>query len=708
MEIWKALASAGVWFALPVTGFWCLRGLWKRCGLRRWTPLARWGVASSVGLGIWSLPLLVLAELGLYRAWAVGLVGWAMVLAFLWLRSKSQAQNTGRQRWDRWEATLAIGLVFVAGMLWGYPSESLLGGVDQGVYSNVGVFLERQGHLEIPLPSHGLEDDVPGFERMPGFRIHRPEDGGTVHLKPQFAHLFPVWLAQAHGTLGLHGLLRLNGLLALLALSCFYATAVALVPRPGAVLGTLFLAFNPAQIWVGRITLSEILAQVLVWAALALVVRLGRQNNAPMARWAGFLLGLVALARVDGFVLLPLLFVAQGVTCVLAPSRGTQGGDGLLWPSIYQTAIPTFAVAAVTYALWSPFYLEAMTAYLIPVVLVALIALYPLLAGTSGIRDRLQRLAGSKLLRLSAIAILIFISIWAYWVRPIPQPTDEERRQWYAAREANVAVGTAVTPNEDGPNWGRNTFSNLGRYLSPWLLGLAVLGTGRVVWKALQLRVGWGTLVCLVLWGGFTMAYLWDPAVDPQHYWAIRRFVPLVLPGCVLMALLGWRFASRRLARPVRGPAAVVLVFALAVHTALVSGPLAFFVRDQGVGYQLREVAHALPVDETVLVPTLRPGWAKWQTPLYLAFERRLHPFDPSSTRRMSKVGAWIERQRRAGKAVYLLAEAGSLPANCCPGKELAGRYPLNRQTFESTYWPVPKTVRRTEVWLEVYRLPPR
>lgn len=707
MSFWSALASAGIWFALPVTGFWCFRSLWEHRGLRRWTLLARWGMAGAVGLAVWSLPLLVLAELGIYRSWGVGLAGWVTIVAFWICRPRQRADSPSS--WDRWELILAAGLTVAAGLLWFFPSESLLGGVDQGVYANVGVFLERQGHLQVPLPSHDLADGVPAFERIPGFRIHRPDGGAAAHLTPQFAHLFPVWLAQAHGTLGLHGLLRLNGFLALLALACFYATTVALVTRPVAVLGTLFLAFNPAQLWVGRITLSEILAQVLVWAALALVVRLTDRGNDALARWVGFLLGLVALARVDGFVLLPLLFLAQGMTWALArSSRGDRGCAVFPWPAVYQTAVPTFAVAATTYALWSPFYLEAMTPYLLPVVLVALVALYPVLAGTPGMRSFLRNIAGSKLLRVSAVMLLVGVSVWAYWGRPIPQPTDEESRQWYAAREAALVEGIEAIPTGDGPNWGRNTFFNLGRYLSPWVLGLMLLGVGRALWTVLQLRVDGGTLALFVLWGGFAMAYTWDPAVDPLHYWAIRRFVPLVLPGCVLMAALGWRFAARRMAPRLRLPIAIVLTLVLAAHTLSASGSLALFVRDQGVSQQLREVAEALPADDMVLVPTLRPGWAKWQTPLYLVFERRLHPFDPSSPQRMTKVAAWIERQRKAGKAVYILAEAGALPEACCPGNELVGRFPLNRQIFEPTYWPVSKTVRRTETWLEIYRLPPR
>ena len=494
-----------------------------------------------------------------------------------------------------------------------------------------------------------------------------------------------------------------------MALACFYATAVQWVTRPVAVVGTLFLAFNPAQLWVGRITLSEILAQVLIWAALALVARLDDRADAALARWAGFLLGLVALARVDGFVLLPLVFAAQGATWALGRRRrGPSQHVATPWPFLYQTAVPTFALAAVSYALWSPFYFDALTPYLVPVALVALVVLYPVLAGTPGMQTSLRRLAASKVLRVAAVVLFVGASVWAYWVRPISQPTEEESRQWYAAREAAAVEGAAPVPAGDGPHWGRNTVSNLGRYLSPWVLGLAVLGVACTLWKVLALQVGWGALTCFVLWGGFSVAYLGDPAVDPLHFWAIRRFVPLILPGCVLMAALGWRFAARRLPVRLRVPMAAAILFVLSVHTISASAPLAVFTRDQGITQQLRAVAEALPKDDVILVPTSRPGWARWQTPLYLTFERPLHPFDPSSPRRMAKVASWIEGQRLSGKPVYLLAEAGVLPESCCPGRELAGRFPLNRQLFEPTYWPVPKTVRQTEIWLEVHRLPPR
>lgn len=717
MELWSAMAAAGIWPALPATGFWCCLEPLGVGGSRRWSPVARWGVASAVGLAVWSLPMLLAAELGFYRAWVMGLVGWAVVLAWLLrrqlLRRRARPGDPRlRGRWDRWEVGLTVGLLAAAGLLWGFPSESILGGIDQGVYSNVGVFLERQGHLKAPLPSHGLDDPVPALEPIPGFRKDVSDDGESAHLTPQFAHLFPVWLAQAQGTLGIAGLLRLNGLLALVALSCFYATALMLVGRPVAVLATLFLAFNPGQLWVSRITLSETLAQVLIWGALALLVRLDGRQATTTSRWGGLLIGLVAMARVDGFVLLPLIFLAHGALKVFGRTASTVASRGPApidpWPAFYQTAIPTFFAAAASYALGSPFYLQGMTPYLIPVGGVALIALYPVLAWTPRLGDSMRRLARPRQLRLAAVALLVVVSFWAYWLRPIPQPSPEEQAQWAAAEAAAIAEGKPLPVPEGGdPDWGRNTFSNLGSYLSPWVLALAVLGVGRALWQALSSRLRSGLLLFFVVWGGFTVAYLYDPAVDPLHLWAVRRFVPLVLPGCVLAAAYGWRYGVRRLPLRLRAPAAAVVVLYLVAHTVWVSGPLAFFARDRGVTEQLRVVADHLPDDQVVLVPTLRRGWALWQTPLHFVFQRRLHPFDTSSSHRLQRVVAWMHRQRQAGQPVYLLTERDAFPQDCCPNKEVVGSFAIRRQVLQATYWPVPRIIERSELWLDIYRLPP-
>ena len=710
------LAAGGLWLALPVTGLWCCGSVLAAGRRGRWSPVATWGFATAIGVAVWSVPLLLAAELGLYRPWGLGLFGWVVVLAFArqqWrLRSKTLQEGTepseGLRRatgWDRWEVVLALGLLAAAGLLWGFPSESVLGGVDQGVYTNIGAFLAREGHLEIPLPSDGLDDPVPALEQIPGFRLEASQPGTPPHLTPQFAHLFPAWLAQAQGTLGLPGLLRLNGLLALVALACFHATGLALVTRPVAVVATLFLAFNPALLWSARITLSETLAQLLVWAGLALLVRLFSHPGA--APWAGFVLGLVALARVDGFVLLPLVFLAHGAMRILGRGRFPASSDHDPWPAFYQTAIPTFAFAATSYALWSPFYLDGMAPYLAPVGVVALVALFPVLALTPSLRDLLRRCLRPRVLRVTAVLGLVVVSVWAYGIRPIPQPTEEESRQWQAAQQAAVAEGvSAPRPEGGGPNWGRNTLSNLGRYLSPLVIALALIAVGWGLWRAFELRIRPALLVFLVVWGGFAVAYLYDPAVDPLHFWAIRRFVPLVLPGFVLAAALGWRLGSRRLPARGRRMVAVVLGLVLAAHTVWVSGPLAFFSRDAGVIEQLRAVAEALPEDEVVLVPTFRKGWAQWSTPIHFVFERRLHPFDPKSTQRMARVVAWIDRQRDAGRAVHLLVEEGTLPEGCCPGKKHVGRFPLDRQILEPTFWPVPRTVRSTQQWLVLYRFP--
>lgn len=114
-----------------------------------------------------------------------------------------------------------------------------------------------------------------------------------------FGHLYPIWLAQAFETLGRWGLYRLNPAFSILSLSIFYGLARSLVSKPYAVVGTLFLALNVSQLWVSRITLSEVLTQMFVGSGLLLLMRGLRDNDGLEARWSGIFLSLALAVRIE-------------------------------------------------------------------------------------------------------------------------------------------------------------------------------------------------------------------------------------------------------------------------------------------------------------------------------------------------------------------------------------------------------------------------
>ena len=682
------IAAFGIWPALPVTGYWTFYRPLRR-GKPRWARLpgvASLAVMTAAGIALWSLPLLLSAELGVYHAAGLGIAGWVISLAggigYLMIRRRDAAET--RPAFSSWDRVLVAGLLLAAVIYLGYPTESIFGGIDQGVYANTAVFLAREGHLEVPYPWRDPEEHFLGFLNIAGF--YRTHSG----MNPQFGHLLPCWLAQAYATFGDGGLFRFNGLLALVSLLCFHAVCLSAVPKPYAVSATLFLALNPSQIWLARITLSEILAQLFIWAGLLVMSQALKTRSAPAARWAGFFLGLATLVRIDCFLLGPLLFSAHFLFRVVAP-RALKTASSL-WPALYQTGVPTFAASVVIYMSFSR---EYFTGRLLPLVtmigIASVVTLYPLLAATPSVQRSFRRCLASKALLITSGALVFAVAGYAYWLRPVGGVSGAF--SWIVEQDPHSLLG----------NHRRNSLINLARYLSPLVVWSAILGAWASLWTILR-RGRVGIVTTLVVWAGFAILYLYDPIIHPAHFWAIRRFVPVVIPGFVLFSTIGLRFALRRLSgRRAHLASAAVLAFLL-LFTGQASRRILFFADAEGCMSQIRQLAAALPEDEIILLPVTSKEWVRWATPLYLSFGHRIVPLNLNSRRGAQGLHYWFQRQHDRQEPVYLLYDDIDPPPNDWPEMASAQHFVIRFRSFRSTVEPLPREIDTYERRVTLYR----
>src|SRR4030042_3045092 len=306
MNMVLSIISAGIWPALPLTGYLIFRRYKK---INSFPIISLISLITVIGIAIWSLPMLITAMIGLYRAECFGLVGWVFtIFSMAILRKQGQMFSMTGLRLSKWDWVFTTGLILAAVIYLSFPGESIIMERDEGLYANHGIYIYRHGSTDVPYPwpanvdsifSTGLHDEYPGL-----YQTHP-----TITV--QFSHLFPVWLAQAFSTFGQHGLFRLNAVFGLLSLGIFYGLCRSVIPVSYAVVATLFLAFNPGQLWVSRLTLTEILAQLFIWSGFLMMLHAIKSSNKKMPRWAGFFLAFSALIRIDSFILVPLLFIAH-------------------------------------------------------------------------------------------------------------------------------------------------------------------------------------------------------------------------------------------------------------------------------------------------------------------------------------------------------------------------------------------------------------
>lgn len=688
MSALSQVAALGLWPALPMTGYWLYA---RRRGQTVDAPypskdsessVGAFSLQTAIGVAVWSLPLLLLAEAGVYNAAVVGLLGWLVTVAgavLLWPRR--DRLRTMRPSFTWWDGLLVAGLALTAVLYLGWPSENIIPEHDEGMYINQGIYVANHGSLHPPYPWPDTAESVFGVVglRPPG--AFKTGDSYTFY----FGHLFQVWLAHAFATFGAAGIFRLNGVIALLSAGLFYALCRRLLTQPLAVIATLVLALNTSQLWLARNSLTEMITQAFIVAGLFLLLRALQDASLGDARWAGIFFGLSATVRVDSLLLVALLFGAHlAMRLVEAPGeRSTR-----VWLALYTTALPAFALDLAYYALYSRPYFDEHLPLILPLCLVALAAAGVLLVGCTSVLDVARPWLTSRAAVVALGVLLLAMSVYAYFIRP----------------STTAPIFGASTHLVGRRSYAEDSLVNLAVYLSPLVVWVGILGWYVALWNVIRHRRAPYLLPIIVVVLSFALLYLYNPTITPLHYWAIRRFLPVVMPGWVLFAGIGAAWLGARM--PVRprmvasGIGALFLIGFIARSNALIYN----FAEHKGQYEQMRALAAQLPEDEVVLALVGRRELRTWPTPLYLAFDRTVVPLNLSSEPGRRAFGAWVSTQAQSGKTSVPVIVRGGWRAEGISRKRI-GQVALQRSYIEWTNTPPPKQIVVEKKVLRLYRV---
>jgi len=656
---------------------------------------ARIPLALTTGLALWSTPLLVAAMCGVYRATWFGVAGWLVALATapLLRRETGGAAVTGFKM-SKSDLVLLAGLLTAAVLYFCFPTESSIVLGDAGVYANHAVHIERSGRLDIPykamsdaveavIDTHWYE---PQYGKMyaPGFYLTTP----TITV--QFAHLLPVWLAQVFASFGSAGIFRFNALLALLTIAIFYGMAEKLMSRKAAVAATLVFALNPGQIWMARTTLTEIFTQLFLWSGLLLLSYSFENREQKLTEIAGMMIGLTGLLRIDSFLLVPLFITAHFVIKIALPDKAAE--DKQLWRAFYKVMIPIFALAYCYYVFFSQPYAYALSGLTAKIGIVTVLSLGFHLFAYGRCAAVVSRFFLTRPMFIVFSCTVAGLAIYAYFIRP-----NLENHYLIKGVFANWNKSIGLR------DFRENSFVNLGKYISPPVIWGAVAGFLLVVNKLRSHRLSSLIIILLVITGGYSFLYLWTPSINPHHIYAIRRFIPTVIPGFVLFAFISFDAVIARL-RPSFYRVAMValplyLIFFLARADRLVSG----VAEEKGTFAELREVAFQLPKDSTILAWGRVNGWAEWMNPLLVAFECDVAPVNLESPKAPLALRTWVLTQKKLGKQSLLLADSEPLLDGFAFTR--IKTFTLSRSALAPTTHPLPKSISREKQKFSLYEI---
>jgi hypothetical protein len=618
--------------------------------------------------------MLISAILRVYSPIFFGAAGWiltALVLPFLWKQWKDF--NVILKQTDRWNWILLFGLVAAVFLYIAFPNDCIRGGTDMGTYTNTGIYLSHHGRYDAEYPYPQNLETVFRKNTLGKRLFYRGVYHTGTTITFQFAQAFPLWLAQMFASLGYSGLSGFNGLITLLSLGLFYALCRKFTRAPFAVVATFFLAFNPSQLWMARVTMTEIPAQFFILAGVLLLSVALRETRKGLGRWAGLLLGLSPLIRIDNFLLLPLLFAAHLTSKILADRN--QKDIGAVWLSFYQICFPLFLISTLYYVIFSLPYFRAMSDRLETIGWAALVTLFFLVISNKKIlvpvRSIFRLLSTQIVLGFS----LFSLTIYAYWLRPLTK-------------------SHALFNYPGQPVHGTRTFEEfslvyLSEYLTPFVVFVGVLGLMIILIITIRSEKIRPYLPFLFIFCGFSLFYLWKPHIESIHFWWVRRFVPVVIPGFILCAAVGSEWLLNRLKSRLSKIFSLVVILFLIVFTLKADFFMLFFAENKGYYGQLKEVSDYLPKDELILGHDALDD-SEWITPLFLSFDRKVYPVNINTDTGLKIWEKWLAWQRKRSLPGYFIYEGKSLGL---PGAVEVKTFELSKSYIQKEEIPLPEKI---------------
>lgn len=467
-------------------------------------------------------------------------------------------------------------------------SEYIIGGKDPGVYVNEGIQIGQRGAIAIEDP---VVAAVPPFARdlffpadtnkdyylsvrFMGFYVRDPDRGVVIG---QFQHAFPASVAIGYGIDGLTGARRAVAFWGVLGLLSVYFAGTRLFGRPAAAAAAILLALNVVQVWFARYPNIEMLLQTLLFAALLANARAHVDDDPFFAPVAAVLTALLLFARFDAVIALA-GFAAALTLAYAARMRAAR----------WTFTVPLAAgVALCGWYLAGPMrpYAELPFAFLRNLPLWGHAALAVALAMFAGlvVAARRSPAVASRITTLVPIVLTVTVAALAAYALFWRQP------------------GGALAAHDA---FALRTFADL--YVTRAVVIVAVVG-----YAVFARRRFWQDPAFFLVFTGFCLIFFYKIRIVPEHFWAARRFVPIILPGTLLLAsaaaLAGAR-GNLLLTRAIRMPIGIIFLAVVAAGYARASQPIVEHVEYGGVIPKVEELASKINDDDLLIVEARDAG----------------------------------------------------------------------------------------------------
>ncbi len=637
-------------------------------------------------------------------------------------------RRTPAMQAPRWALFATLGVALAFGLLAVIShSEYVFVRRDAGAYSEIGFWLARHGRIPISgqASAFGGPDPLLRFASAAFYA-----DGNSV--VPQFMSGWPMVLAVGYWAHGWTGLLMTPGVVGGLAVLAIGGLAARLVGPTWAPLAALVTAVCWPVLHFSQVTYSEPLALLLLFGGFAMLVDVvGRPAESFGGRWpvAGFLAGAVVslslLVRIDAGRELTLLAPVVGWLYARRRPEATPVALGLIVGAGF---------GVVDAAVLSRPYIAQLSSSVIPLAGLFAVTVCATITVVLLLRTRTEPLAAASWWRPApAVASGLFVLVGLFltarpWLQTVRDPGEGSDVIGYVTsiqRDNNLPPDGVRTYAESSLHW-------VAWYLGWPLLAMTLLGGAVLTWRVLSGREHrW--MAPLVVIVGSTVLTLYRPGITPDHPWADRRLVPVVLPGVILLAVWGLALAStwaaerartraearraqgrgrpdggRRAARLARATVAVLGLAAFTVPASATAAPLIGHRTELGELKALRIACTAFHPGDVVL---LLNGQTEWMQALRSACRVPTAAITPSPEAGQAdpptpaQIGYMVDRIRRAG-GTPVLAAGNSIDPIVAYGASPVKVVRVNTSEDAQTLVNPPGGLRPLQLDLWIARLP--
>lgn len=613
-------------------------------------------LAGLVGFSASSVSLLLLSAFTAFLVWGVGVAA-ALLCAYpVWKYYPASDKKNPLSKYYLWiDILFAVGLLFWGAYNITLASEHILTNRDPATYAISAAWLSTQDNLVISVPQTLV--DIEGVRaQSAGFAIDKESQN---QIYAQGHHVLPALLGAMGKFVGAKHVLALNILFGMTALLAFYVFIRLFLHPIYAVVGSAAMGASLPLVYFARDTYTEPLAMTFTFTGLALLFLAQKTQHVSLWVVSGLAVGAGVLTRVDGYLtvigvlafLVYYLFVAKRSQF---KTRAVQALSMMAAMAIMSLLawLDLVVLSRQYYLSISPLLLQEI--YVIVLVVIAGSGLIWLSRRQPGIVKRIDRRTASQRGAMTAIAILGAGALLAS--RPLWMMATSSKQNLLVAG-VQRAEGAAILPRtyaEISTQW-------IEWYIGPVLALLGLLGLAYAAYRVMQndnsRQKSEYVVPALLVVLSAAAVYLVLPKITPDHIWAARRFLPVIMPGLVFFGLYLVAQIYPQLKFPTRSAKYALIalgIIAIVLPPLLVMRPYAHVkTRDQYAAIQ--SMCAVLPKQAEVVwigmgrLEAVMPTRAYCDVP---AYNYSLDKVDKPSRTKLSE----IAKKARAANVVPVLA----------------------------------------------------